>query len=188
MLKRIEEFARFAEITGFRSVKIGDIEGFLDTIAGEKPLGIEVQFFDARFIATWMHLYFAALNALTAFKNEENVSKSLAMEALLYSAARRQITAATKLVGITAASSSVAVLIIGEDPRTIEAAFSVVSKRMGGHHDERVLELTAEKMTIVQKAFDISEAELEAVVKRDNLEKALTDLVVERMALLATQR
>lgn len=188
MLKHIEEFGNYAEITGFKNVKIRNREEFLETINKEKPSGVEVQFFDARFVATWQHLYFAALNALTAFKNKENISKSLAMETLLYAAAERQITKAMELVGIKPASLDVAVLIIEKDPRTMKLAFSVIAKNIGGEHDEKVLDLSKEKAAMIQKAFNILDAELRTVMEKDELEKALTDLVIERMALLATQR
>jgi KEOPS complex subunit Cgi121 len=188
VLKRIEEFETYAEISGFKDVKISQAKEFLDKVSKEKPAGVEVQFFDARRVATWRHLYFAALNALTAFKNKENISKSLAMETLLYAAAKRQITRAVELVGMATASSDVAVLIIGKEPHKTKLALSMVSKNIGGQRDEKVLELSKHKVTTIQRIFEISEAELRTVMEKNDAEKAMTDLVVERMALLATQR
>jgi KEOPS complex subunit Cgi121 len=188
VLKHIEEFETYVEISGFKNVKIINAKEFLDTACKEEPSGIEVQFFDARLVATWQHLYFAVLNALTAFRNRENVSKSLAMEALLYAAAERQITKATELVGIRPTSSDVAVLIVGKEPRTVELTLSTVSKNIGAKRDEKVLEMSKDKAATIRRAFDFSEAELGTVMGKDGLEKALTDLVIERMALLATRR
>jgi KEOPS complex subunit Cgi121 len=188
VLKHIAEFEAYAEITGFKNVKISQAKEFLDKVSTEKPTGVETQFFDARRVATWRHLYFAALNALTAFKNGENISKSLAMETLLYAAAERQITKAVELVGIRATSSNVAVLIIGKEPHKIESALSMISRNMGGQRDEKVLELSKDKVATIQRVFDILEAELRTIMEKDDVEKALTHLVVERMALLATQR
>lgn len=187
-MKHIEEFKIYAEISGFKNVKISQAKEFLDKVSKEKPAGVEVQFFDARRVATWQHLFFAALNALTAFKNKENISKSLAMETLLYAAAERQITRAVELVGIAATSSDVAVLIIGKEPRKIESALSMVSKNVGGQRDEKVLELSKNKAATIRRVFSILEAELRTVMEKNDVEKAMTDLVVERMALLATQR
>jgi len=188
LLKRIEEFEIYVEISGFKNVKISQAKEFLDKVSREKPAGVEVQFFDARRVATWQHLFFAALNALAAFKNQENISKSLAMETLLYAAAERQITRAVELVGIRAASPDVAVLLIGKEPRKMESAFSMVSKNIAGQRDEKVLELSKDKVATIGRVFSISEAELRTVMEKNDAEKALTDLVVERMALLATQR
>jgi KEOPS complex subunit Cgi121 len=188
VLKRIEEFKTYAEISGFKNVKINQAKQFLERVSKESPAGVETQFFDARRVATWQHLYFAALNALKAFKNMENISKSLTMETLLYAAAERQITKAVELVGIRATSSDVAVLIIGKEPRKMESALLKISKSIGGQRDEKVLELSKKKMATIQSVFKILDAELKTVMERDDVKKALTDLVVERMALLATQR
>jgi KEOPS complex subunit Cgi121 len=188
VLKRIEEFKAYAEISGFKNVKINQAKEFLEKISKEKPAGVESQFFDARRVATWQHLYFASLNALKAFKNMENISKSLAMETLLYAAAERQITKAVELVGIRATSSDVAVLIIGKEPRKMKSALSMISENIGGQLDETVLELSKDKVATIQMVFNIIDAELRTVMEKSDVEKALTDLVIERMALLTTQR
>ncbi len=187
MLKQIEEFGKHVAIAGFRNVKIDDIEEFFKIIRKEKPSSVETQFFDAKFVATWQHLYFAALNALTAFRNGENISESLAMESLLYASAQRQIRKAMKLLGIKPNSSEIAVLVIGERPESVRSALSLVSKQVKAEGDDAVLKLSKEKVVDIQEIFVISDVELETVMKKDGLEKALTDLVIERMALLATQ-
>jgi tRNA threonylcarbamoyladenosine modification (KEOPS) complex Cgi121 subunit len=149
---------------------------------------VEIQFFDGKHVATWQHLYFAVLNALIAFKNKENISKSLAMEAMLYASAQRQIRKAMGVLGIKPCSSDIAVLIIGEKSEIVESALSMVSKHVHAQLDDTVLELSEEKATIIRKTFGISDIELKSVIKRDDLENAFIDLVLERMALLATQR
>jgi len=184
----IREFRKSCEIEGFRGVGVSSAEGFLKAISRERLAGVEVQFFDADLVATWQHLYFALLNALTAFKNGENISKSVAMETMLYASARGQIQGATQLLGIKPALSNVAVLIVGGKREAVQSALAKVSKRIGGHHDDSVLELSREKVEGIRRAFDVSDRELEAVVEGDSVEKALVDLAVERVALLAAAR
>ena len=189
MLKQIEEFGKHVTIAGFRNVKIKDIEEFFKVIRKEKKLAhVEIQFFDVKSVATWQHLYFAALNALTAFQNKENISKSLAMETMLYASAQHQIRKAMELLGIKSDSSEIAVLIIAETPETVKSALSMVSKHVNAQYEDTVLELSEEKGAIIRRNFGISDVELKTVMKKDDLDKALTDLVIERMALLATQR
>jgi KEOPS complex subunit Cgi121 len=188
MLKHVEEFGKCAAITGFRNVKIKDTKEFLKKIRKEKPSNVETQFFDAKFVASWQHLYFAVLNALTAFKNKGNISKSLAMETLLYASAQRQIRKAMELLGIKSETSEIALLIIGQNPETVKSALSMISASVNVQHDDTVLELSEEKRRIIQKTFGISDLELKTVMKKDGLEEALTNLVIERMALLATRR
>jgi len=188
LLKHIEEFGKYVAITGFRNAKIKDTEEFFKAIREEKPSNAEIQFFDAELVATWQHLYFAVLNALTAFKNEENISKSLAMETMIYASAQRQIRKAMELLGIKPTTSNIAVLIIGEESEPVELALSVVSKKVEARCDDAVLELSKKKRTAIQRNFGISSVELKTMIKENDLKKALTDLVIERIALLATQR
>jgi tRNA threonylcarbamoyladenosine modification (KEOPS) complex Cgi121 subunit len=186
LLKYIEEYAKYVEITGFSNVKIEDAAEFLKAVRKEKKTAC-VQFFNAELVATWEHLYFAALNALLAFRNKRNISKNIAMEAMLYVSAQRQIRKAIALIGLKRESANVAVVIVGENPDSVKKALHAVSKLIGAEPDEAVLELSKSKVRSIRRAFGISEKELETVIKKNNLEDALVDLVVERMALLSTQ-
>ncbi|MEM3699311.1 MAG: KEOPS complex subunit Cgi121 [Candidatus Bathyarchaeia archaeon] len=188
MLKQIKEYGKYLLITGFKNVKIENAEEFLKVINKEKPSDVEIQFFDAKLVATWQHLYFAAINALTAFKNKTNISKSLAMEMLLYASAQRQIRKAMEILGIKADTSEMAVFIIGEKPDIVKSTLQMVSKHVNAKEDESVLDLSKRKIELIRKTFGILELELKTVMKNDDLEEALTSLVIERMALLATQR
>jgi hypothetical protein len=93
-----------------------------------------------------------------------------------------------ELLGIKPETSEIALLIIGENLEAVKSALSMVSKNFTSQSDDTVLELSAEKTVIIQKTFGISDLELKTAMKKDGLEKALTNLVIERMALLATQR
>jgi len=187
LLKYIEEAGKYVEITGFRNVGIEDAEEFVKVARKETPKSVWVQFFDAELVATWQHLYFAVLNALLAFRNERNISKSVAMEVILYASAQRQIRKAITLIGVKRASANVAVVIFGDKPDAVKALLSVVSKRIGGEPDETVLQVSEEKAHGIREAFGISEKELETVMEKNDGEQALVNLVIERMALLSTQ-
>ena len=187
MLKYIEETGKYVELTGFRNVNISDAEEFVKAAREKTPQNAWVQFFDAKLVATWQHLYFAVLNALLAFRNEQNISKSVAMEVMLYASAQRQIRKAIQLMGVKRNSQNVAVVVIGENPDSVQAVLSAVSKRVGAEPDEAVLELTEEKMQHIRKAFGIGANELEAVMEKKNDMQALVNLVIERTALLSTQ-
>jgi KEOPS complex subunit Cgi121 len=187
LIKYLEEFGKYIAIAGFRDVEIADVEALLEKTRKNVGKNIEVQFLDAGFVATWQHLYFAALNALTAFKNRENISKSLSVETLLYASAQRQIRKAMELLGIKQNSREIAVLIIGENAGKVDSALHAVSRILDGKRNDEVLELSQEKIENIRNAFEISDVELEAVTREGAMNKALTDLVIERMALLATE-
>jgi tRNA threonylcarbamoyladenosine modification (KEOPS) complex Cgi121 subunit len=187
LLKYIEETGKYVEITGFRNVRVGDAEEFVKAVRNEKQQRVWVQFFDAELVATWQHLHFAVLNALLVFKNERNISKSVAMETMLYASAQRQIKKAIDFMGVKCDSANVATVIIGESPDSVKVVLSAVSKRIGAEPDETVLELSRKKAQRIREAFGITEKELEAVMEKNNADQALVKLVIERMALLSTR-
>jgi tRNA threonylcarbamoyladenosine modification (KEOPS) complex Cgi121 subunit len=187
MLQYIKEYGKYVEITGYRDISFLKAEAFLKASRKQARKNVDIQFFDAELIATQEHLYFAVLNALQAFADKTNLSKSPAMETMLYASAQRQIQKAIERSGITPKSKNMALVIIGDDPKQIENALEAVSKSVGGEPDETVLELTKPKETKIKEAFEITEEELKTV-EDGNQKKAIADLVIERVALLSTQQ
>jgi len=188
LIRKLEEFGRYVATAGFRNVVIRDVNHLFNLVR-EKAPEVEIQFFDPRLIAGWEHLYFAALNALKAFESKLNISNSLAIETLLYACAQRQISKAIDLLGIKPESSQIAVLVIAQTPREVNSGLETVSKLVSGERDDSILELTDEKTEGIKRLFAISDLEMESKLKRKGLEReALVDLVIEHVALLATQR
>ncbi|MEM2386085.1 MAG: KEOPS complex subunit Cgi121, partial [Candidatus Bathyarchaeia archaeon] len=112
----------------------------------------------------------------------------LAVEILLYASAQRQIRKAVELLGIKKNMEDVAVLVVGEKTEEVEEVLNVISKFLGGRRDDNVLELGGDKIAKIRRVFEISDSEIEAVANGKSLEKTIIDLVIERMALLATER
>jgi tRNA threonylcarbamoyladenosine modification (KEOPS) complex Cgi121 subunit len=187
MLKAIAEYGKYVEVGGFRNAKIRDAKAFVDEARNDLPADVEVQLFDADLVASWRHLYFAAVNALMAFQNRCNLSKSLAVETALYASAQRQIKKALDFIGLKPDSANVAVMVIGDDVDSVETGFSAIAERISAERDDAVLELSEAKTSRIQRAFDVSEAELGAVSSSGDVEQALVDLVLERVALLSTR-
>jgi tRNA threonylcarbamoyladenosine modification (KEOPS) complex Cgi121 subunit len=177
----------YVGITGFRNVQITDSMDFLEMTRVEKPQHVWVQFFNADLVATWEHLYFAAINALTAFKRNRNISKSLAMETMLYASAQRQIKKALTQMGVKRGISNVAVTVIGESKEAVKETLGAITKQVGVAADESVLGFSSEKLRGIRRVFGITETELNAVMAKSDVEQAVVNLVVERMALLQTQ-
>ncbi|MCL4429315.1 MAG: KEOPS complex subunit Cgi121 [Chloroflexi bacterium] len=186
MLQYMKEYAQYVEITGYQGVTFDKAEAFLKANRKQTRQNVDIQFFDAQLIATQEHLYFAVLNALQAFKNKTNLSKSPAMETILYASAQRQIQKAIERCGIKPQTTSMAGAIIGEDPKQIQNALQAVTKSVGSEPDESVLDLTKSKETNIKKAFEITEEELKTL-ENGNGKRAIVNLVIERVALLATQ-
>jgi KEOPS complex subunit Cgi121 len=186
MLKRMDEYGKCVEISGFRNVKVEDAKDFLNSLSVDVVNDYEVQLYNADLVATWQHLYFAALNALMAFSTNRNISKTLAVETVLYASAQRQIKKAMDLIGIKPDSANVAIMIMSENKESTKAGLSAVSKQIGADLDETVLDLSETKNRNIQNVFDISEGELNASGPY-KLEQRLVNLILERIALLSTR-
>ena len=188
MVTKVEGFKYYLTIVGFQDAKIGNVNNLFDDIRA-KSEEVIIQLFDAQCIAGKEHLLFAALNALTAFKNKTNISNNLAIEMLLYASAQRQITKAFKKIGIKPDSREIVAVVLSEKSQKIGSAIEMLAELLFGKRDDSVIELTREKFDKVKRLFEISEQELQAVLGAEGVAfQALKDLVIEHMALLVTQR
>lgn len=184
MLCQYEEYGRVAEFTGYRGVTFEKAEAYLKSHRKQKS-AVELQFFDADLIATQEHLYFAVLNALQSFKSKSSCSKSVAMESMLYASAQRQISKAIEHIGVKPGSCNLAIAIVAEDKKQVEMQLKELTEYFRCSPDGTVLQLTESKIQKIKAAFQVTETEL--ATQKAPQEKALVDLVVERMALLSTQ-
>jgi len=188
VIEKLEGFDHYLLVAGFKDFEIDNADEFFRNIR-ERTGNACVQFFDATLIAGREHLRFAALNSLNAFKSKLNIASSLAMETLLYASAQHQIKDAIRLLGIKPDSRQVAALVLAETQEKASQILVVVSKILPGKRDDSVVELSSEKFDGLKKLFRISNIELEAKIEREGAEReALLDLVIEHMALLATER
>jgi len=187
MLKPLQEDRKYVEITGFKNVQVKDAEKLLTAVRKEMPADAEVQLFDADLVASWQHLYFAVLNSLMAFRTKRNISKSVAVEVMLYASAQRQIKKAIELIGVKKTTANVAAVIVTEKAEPVKIALAAIANCVGAEPDETVLELTKRKVQRIGRAFAVSDLELETVASEGDAADALVACVVERVALLSTQ-
>jgi len=184
-MKEAEINGKTLLIEGFKNVNIKNIDSFLK-LAKENTEGCHLQFFDSTLIAGFDHLYFAAVNAVKAFDEGYGISKDLAVEVLLYASGQHQISKAIELLGIKQDSRQIAVLIIADTRQKAFNALKKVAQLLQGEQCEKVVELTDQKIRKIRRAFDIKDPEIEATL-RNSEKDALTSLLIERAALLATE-
>ena len=174
-------------IVGFSNVKLDNVASFLNQFRAQTK-GAPIQLFDAKNVAGFEHLYFAAINALNSFEKKTNISNNLEVEALLFASGQRQITKAVEMLGIKKGTSKIAALILAENHEQKTSYTDLVTKLVPGERNDNVFNLTDEKMVSIKKMFDISDLEIEASLKNEGAEKeTVIDLVIERMALLVTK-
>lgn len=184
----LHEFNKYLSIQGFEEVRISNIDGFFKRIRREIR-HIPLQVLDANFIAGEKHLLFAALNALNAFKQGQNISESLEVEVLLYASGQRQIRKAIELLGLKQDTSEIAVAFIAATKEDVQAIEAKIADIVPGKRTDNVVSFREGKAERLIEAFDITDAELEAASENgETLWETLVALIIERSALLAINR
>ena len=187
MLKSLSEYGKWIYIVGYKNFKLKDAKSFLNKIREIIGSSVDVQFFNADLVATWQHLYFATLNAVMAMQTKRNISKSLAVEVLLYASAQRQISKAIELIGVNHDCTNIAAVIIGENDESVKKAYSIISNFLKFEENMDVFGTSDSKNSEIRKIFGITDEELKASYKADKSADPLVLAVLERIALLSTQ-
>ncbi|MGB9622526.1 MAG: KEOPS complex subunit Cgi121 [Candidatus Bathyarchaeia archaeon] len=174
----------FVCIGGFRCPAIRDVDAFLERLKTVASSSI-IQVLNARRVAGWGHLFFAAVNAVKALESKRGLAKNLGIETLLYASCQDQISAAFQLLGVSPDTEELALIVFSQDKRDAESSFKKAAGIIG-FEDDRVLEVTEDKILTLKRIFDISDTELETMGGESP--EALASLIIERGALLAAHR
>ncbi len=168
---------RVVSIGGGRG-RVVDVDGLLKRLAAiDQTKGTTSQIFDASLVAGVEHLVHAARSALIAHATKNNFASSLGVELVCWVAAERQIARAFEKVGVHQGDGELALLTVGTSRAQVKTARTEIFRELAIRRDDRVLELKHEKFSSLQKAFSISQKELEVAPAQK--------LVLERIALLA---
>jgi KEOPS complex subunit Cgi121 len=153
---------------------------------------LTLQLVNADLVAGSDHLFFATLHAYTAFYHKKNRASTLAMEILRFAAAKRQISHALKVLGVTKSTRRFGGVLTNSKSTTLEDAHQDFLSSIEATDDVSVLDITsAKKAQSLQTTFEISDTELDAVCPSDSPEakkQALQKLVYDRCALLTLSR
>jgi KEOPS complex subunit Cgi121 len=140
----------------------------LQSIGGGEGLAL-----DADMICGRDHLISATMHAKRAFERGVNASTNLAMETMLYASGERQISKATRKMGLKVGCERIALVLFNVQD------IQKVLREHGLERDDSVLEASVEKAL----RFGISHEELRAV-PADRFE----DLVLERVAFVGLHK
>ncbi len=136
---------------------------------------ILLQFLDADMVLGKEHILSAIEHADRAFQRKENISETLAMEILIYTAGEPQIKNALAKIGLRDGCERIAIITGGINTKALEALMD----HLHLEQDDGVLEFNELKA----REFGINEREISAV-KKDKRR----DLVLERVALVEVRR
>jgi len=156
-------------VAGVRA-QVSDPEAVIrETHRWGKAHAAEALLADARVVFGADHLETAARHAERARDSSSMITRSVAMESLLYLSGQSQVSEAIGMAGIRVGSTSVAICVFGS------IGVDDLIEALGWTRDDNVLDAQGKSL----RALGISSAE-EATVSED----ARRDLALERTALL----
>jgi tRNA threonylcarbamoyladenosine modification (KEOPS) complex Cgi121 subunit len=178
-------------IQGLELTSLPDLQQVIKTLNRiEQRYGVTIQTCDASRIATWEHIFFGALYAILAFKQNRTISNQLSLETLLYISAQRQIKVALAEFGIRVGNS--ALMILGDSEEILMQALEECQTLLAGTPSDEVLTIANEtKWAAIQDYFQISECEIDAIAlsgAKESREEALFKLVLNRVALVTCEK
>jgi tRNA threonylcarbamoyladenosine modification (KEOPS) complex Cgi121 subunit len=188
VLLEIPELGQHVWISAFEA-KIPNVTQILDDASRKHP-STSVQLVDLEKVAGSRFLFVATYNALNSFSSKHRISRSLAMEILLYVAADRQIIEAIKLAGVTPETSRTAAIVAGPSPEEVSATGAFLTEVIKVTSSDKLLDEWSEaRVENVRSSFDIRDKELTAILRKgEDPAKGVERLAIERSALLAVRK
>ncbi|HJJ90523.1 MAG TPA: KEOPS complex subunit Cgi121 [Methanocorpusculum sp.] len=140
----------------------------INTIA--KKTTSTIVLFNARKIAGYSHIYSAILHAKRSYTSKKPISRTLAMEILLYASGQRQCSLALQF-GLHKGKNVLFVVIIdGKGTKAQELLNEIILPEKHGVHASQA---------VLMKDFGITKEELQVVGKN-----RIDELIIERIALV----
>lgn len=138
-----------------------------------------------RVSASLRHVLASVMRAIRAFNDGRNVCDKLEIEILLYISGRRQIRDALRIAGLPEHTKDFILICIGESSTDVSNAISRFLDEIGGEVNYCLLELNEDKISFLKDAFNLSEVELNTVLRHGlSIRDVIERLVIERSALL----
>ena len=185
-ISKFEEYGKYFLIHPFHVDEPIEAEGLLQNLRNVST-DLDVQLVNLDKVAGRKHLYFAILNSLNAFAKGTNISRTLAVEFLLYASAQKQISEAIKRMGVDKETRNIAIVAMGGNEQSIRFFVERVSLAEYQSDDALLDGFDKGKINELLSTYKISEKELKAMTeKRTPIKEIIQKLIIERMALLPT--
>lgn len=186
MIRKIND--HYLLTVAIRGATISDPEHLLEHLRTVTKTA-QIQLVKAQLIAGPEHIEFAAQNALRSFKGPRPMTKSLAMELLLYISCQRQISVAIQRIGIARGDREIVLVSVSSSKDSLESLAQTLPSIIPGNHDESLPEITSEKKKeALKEYYEIEDKEVEAArFPGESDTDVLKRLVIERSALLSLE-
>jgi tRNA threonylcarbamoyladenosine modification (KEOPS) complex Cgi121 subunit len=159
-------------------------------LAGKEWPGIDaVQFLDPSLIVDDMHLVSAAQNAVNALSGNYTISRSLAVEIVVYSSGTKQIGKALQALGVKDGLPSLVLVIVGRGPEIVSSCLEFLTNQVGPEVSTPFA-MDTRKMQTIMDYFGVTNSELQlfktSLDARDT-RSALSRCVVSRVSQVAVE-
>jgi tRNA threonylcarbamoyladenosine modification (KEOPS) complex Cgi121 subunit len=159
-------------------------------LAGKEWPGIDaVQFLDPSLIVDDMHLVSAAQNAVNALSGNYTISRSLAVEIVVYSSGTKQIGKALQALGVKDGLPSLVLVIVGRGPEIVSSCLESLTNQVGPEVSTPFA-MDTRKMQTIMDYFGVTNSELQlfktSLDARDT-RSALSRCVVSRVSQVAVE-
>jgi tRNA threonylcarbamoyladenosine modification (KEOPS) complex Cgi121 subunit len=188
LIINIPEFETKIMITGLINDS-RDPQSILTTIRREFDEAT-IQFVDLDKTVGHRHILLATYNALKSYSLERMISRSLAVEILLYISAERQITDAFARIGVNTATKRIGIIATSSSDEIFPLIKEHLAKSFDEDcNDELLDEWTEERCERVRETFGLSDKEIATVTRRgDSNQQSIQRLTIEKSALLIVRR
>lgn len=162
-------------------MRLHDPSKVQDVLSLAPKEGFGLQIMDAEVVAGYEHLSTAIKMAIKAFKENRKIAKTIAMEALLYASAKRQIKEAIESVS-SSESGRCVIIVISPSKEELESTLEKLKNY--GLEDESLVQLTDGKLPKILRLFEIRESEISlSKMLHSSDTSAVQSLVLERVSL-----
>jgi len=149
-----------------------------------------IQFVDLDKTTGHRHILLATYNALKSRSLDQMISRSLAIEILLYVAAERQITQAFARIGVRTETKRIAVIATSSSPEIFSAVKEHLANSFSQEcNDDLLDEWTERRCEAIREHFGMTDKEIQTVTRSgDSIRKSIQRLAIERSALLVVKK
>lgn len=175
---------------GIGEASIGEkrtLDTYLKLVKSQSKGLLAVQLMDSSALLDEVHILSAVQNAVNAWKGNYMISRSLDVEIVLYASGQKQISRALQQVGISEATVSVAVVVLGVDKDTVRSTLLETMKSIGSPITTE-FSPSLDKVHRIMESFDISESEIRVFTesrKLEDLKEAVSRCIASRVSSVA---
>ena len=176
-------------VTEIRNVHGSTKDQLVELASGQIDDLLAIQFLDSSLIVDTNHLLSASQNAFNAWNGDYMISRSLALEIVVYASTQKQIGKALDLFGVRDKMNSLTLVIIGKSTGLVENGINDLVSRIGTEI-KNPFDTDDARLSRLMEYYGVTYTELETLTDSkmtNDLQEALSKCVASRVSLVAVE-